>query len=261
MTRRILLTAILCLAFHSASSQEYAFQRNSVFEIGIGMDQYLDKAASSAILWDLLLTEKYTLATEKDRMLRFFSENAAVGFHSLKGGYHFNIMNLSILANAGYAWTYNLHGDRTDNFRLWAGGSVNDHLDIRIHSSYFPIVSNFFYLGGDLVLQYSFDRFNISSFIKLPLISLVSRPSYAIIGPAVTHDDDVATYFNSFDHYVRGLGGASCDIGFSWKTKREKQRRISYRWEYFSAGRGSSWDFKAGMHTITYSVSFKQVKR
>ncbi|MBP5210617.1 MAG: hypothetical protein J6Z27_02105 [Bacteroidales bacterium] len=259
--RKLLFTLLLCLIVFSASGQDYGFKRTSVIELGLGTDRYIDKATSSAVMWDLLISEKYLLATENDRILRFFTENANIGFHSLQGGFYLNLMNFSVTANVGYAWTYNLVGDRHDSFRLWAGGSANDHLDIRVNRAYFPTVSNFLFLGGDVVLQYSFGRYSLSSFIKVPLVSLVTRPSYAIIGPSVTQMDDVATYFKSFESSFRGFGGASFDLGFCWKTKKENPLRVSYRWEYFSTGRGSSWDFKEGTHSLTFSVKFKEKTR
>lgn len=262
MKRVTTLIVLLFFAIISnAQEKSYLVRNVTINELGPFVGRYIDKATSSAVQNEYLLSQKLYHFTEKGKMLRYLDENASFGLHFQGSKFYVNPLNLCFDLDIGYAWTYNLVGTSTDNFRMWAGGAINDRVDLKVFSNTIPTLSNFLYASGDVALSWRFDKAAFTTFVKLPLLTMVTRPDYAIIGANVTHKSDISPWLDYYTTKFRGLGGLSFDIGISWINKKNKPCRVSYRWSYMSAGCATVWNFDEATHSLTIAVGIKESKR
>lgn len=259
----ILFILSLPLSLSGQQSWESDKQINTfILQLGISPGQFIDNATSSASRRDIsIISQSLLYTTEKGNMYNYFHQDFILGGHAIKNSSRLNPYNFDIKINLGYTWTYNLLKKENQGFNMWSGGSINTHQSFIVNNSAFPTYSNFTYIGGDFIFKYKLDKYEFDSFIKIPLLSIVTRPSYSIIGPTIINKGDVSTYLSAARTYLRGFGGLSCNFGFTWKNKKNKMHRISYKWDYYSSGKKDIWLYKEGSHTISYSIYLRETHK
>lgn len=266
--KRLLTTLFLLLPMLAVFGQKTSVEHSKVpvyltAGAGLGATEYYDAGVSPLRYRSLGLGVDFGLSVEWSRF-RIVLDNTVVGClaaynkaDSNPGAYGITIdPRLTFLCRVAQP---------VEGLRLYAGGTFNPYIDIRINQKMMNAavgLTEMIGLAGNFRLEYDIptrrrtDLFTLYADIALPLVAVGERPGYAYVYNATSSSDMLEVVIDNYEMFFMAFPGVTTDMGLLLNLKNGNRIGLSYRWDFRTTRHAATHRFDNASHLVNLRFMF-----
>lgn len=267
-TKLLLIASFLFLLTIVALGQKTSVEHSRVpvyltAGAGVGMTDFFDAGVSPLHYHSLGLGVDMGLSVEWSRF-RITADGRVIGGIAAYNRSDDNPGAYGITINPKVTFLCRV-AEPAQGLRLYAGGSFDTYIDIRINQKMMNAalgLTEMMGLDGNFRLEFDIptrrrtDLFTLYADIALPLFAVGERPEYAYVYNATSSSDPVEYLVDGYKMFFMGVPGATTDIGLLLNLKNGNRIGLSYIWNYRTTRHATTHRFDNASHIIKMYFMF-----